>query len=150
MLKNLSKEVRECLRNAEDCARKAAHESEHSPLRQDFLKMERRWLDLARSVELTERLTDFSGAISRKTDEITRKASAPIIPFLRGRAFDPETVEAMGKAFVSMCAALGLSEQDGAMTRLVAKTIIELAQRGYKNPVAIRFAAMMEFKSGPQ
>jgi hypothetical protein len=64
-----------------------------------------------------------------------------ITPFLNGQAFDPETIEAMGKAFVTTCEALGLSDRTDAMTELVAKKIIELAQRGYKNPTALHLAA---------
>jgi hypothetical protein len=36
------------------------------------------------------------------------------------------------------------------MTRLVAEKIIELAQRGLKDPTALYLAAINEFKSGPQ
>jgi hypothetical protein len=59
MLENLSDQVRECLRRAENCARQAALQSD-SRLRHDYLEMEARWLKLARSYELTERLADFS------------------------------------------------------------------------------------------
>ena len=111
-------------------------------LRQDFLAMEQRWLFLARSFELGERLDDF-------THDTARKASTPITPFLRGQAFDPETVEAMAKAFVTTCAALGLSNRDDAMTNLVAETIIELAQRGIKNPTTLHMTTIKEFKSDP-
>ena len=54
----------------------------------------------------------------------------PITPFLKGQAFDPELVEAMGVAFVSTCDALGLTVRTDPMTALVAEKIIELAQRG--------------------
>lgn len=142
MLNNLSEQIRDCLQHAEDCARKAAAQPDGSMLRQDFLAMEQRWLSLARSFQLGERLDDF-------THEITRKASAPITPFLRGQAFDPETVEAMAKAFVTTCEALGLSNRDDAMTNLVAETIIELAQRGIKNPTTLHMTTIKEFKSDP-
>lgn len=74
----------------------------------------------------------------------------PITPFLRNQAFDPETVEAMGKAFVMTCEALGLNGRADAMTSLVAEKIIEAAQRGFKNPAALYSAAIKEFKSGTQ
>jgi hypothetical protein len=74
----------------------------------------------------------------------------PVTPFLNGQAFDPETIEAMGKAFVTTCEALGLSDRTDAITELVSKKIIELAQRGYKNPTALHLAAIKEFKSHPQ
>jgi hypothetical protein len=56
MLSNPSEQVRECLNHAANCARKAAAQPEGSPLRQDFLEMEKRWLSLARSIERAERL----------------------------------------------------------------------------------------------
>ena len=91
---------------------------------QSYAKTSSPWSSVGcyRSFELGERLDDF-------TRETTRKTSAPITPFLRGQAFDPETVDAMAKAFVTTCEALGLSNRDDAMTELVAETIIELAQR---------------------
>ena len=61
----------------------------------------------------------------------------PITPFLRGQAFDPETVEAMGAALVTTCDALGLSNRNDAMAHLVAEKIIELAERGLKKPTAL-------------
>jgi hypothetical protein len=39
-----------------------------------------------------------------------------ITPFLRHQAFDPETIEAMAKAFVSTREALGLSDREDRMT----------------------------------
>jgi hypothetical protein len=143
MLDKLSEQIRECLEHAEDCASKAAAQPDGSILKQDFLNLENNWRSLARSLQLGEQLTDF-------TNGSTRKASAPITPFLRGQAFDPETVEVMGKALVTTCEALGLSDRDDAMTRLVAEKIIELAQRGINKPTALHFAAMKEFRSDPQ
>jgi hypothetical protein len=74
----------------------------------------------------------------------------PITPFLNGQAFDPDTVEAMGKAFVSTCEALGLSDRTDPLAELIAKKIIELAQRGLRNPTALSLAARQEFRSNPQ
>jgi len=56
----------------------------------------------------------------------------------------------MAEAFVTTCEALGLSNRDDAMTKLVAEAIIELAQRGIKNPTALHMATIKEFKSDPQ
>jgi hypothetical protein len=143
MLNRLSEQVRECLEHAEHCARKAAAQCDGSALKQDFLNLEKNWRSLAQSIQLGERLTDF-------TKETKRTAIEPIIPFLRGQAFDPEAVEAMGKALVTTCEALGLSNRNDAMTKVVAEKIIELGQRGIKNPTALHFAAMKEFRSDPQ
>ncbi len=51
-----SEQIRECLSYAEECARKAAAQT-NPTLQQDFLDMERRWLALARSYESS--LADF-------------------------------------------------------------------------------------------
>ncbi len=59
MLENLSEQIRDCYEHAEDCARKAGPQTDPR-LKQDFLDMERRWLALAKSYELSERLDDFS------------------------------------------------------------------------------------------
>jgi hypothetical protein len=145
MLNKLSEQIRECLEHAEDCAGKAAAQPYGSSLKQDFLNLEKNWQSLAQSIQLSERLVDFTNKTKTK-----RTAIEPIIPFLRGQAFDPETVEAMGKALVTTCETLGLSDRSDAMTKLLAEKIIELAQRGFKNPIALHFAAMKEFKSDPQ
>ena len=71
----------------------------------------------------------------------------PITPFLRGQAFDPELVNAMGAAFSETCGALGLTERSDPITTLVAEKIIELAERGLRNPSAIHLMAMTELKS---
>jgi hypothetical protein len=65
MLNNLSEQIRECHRKAEDCARKAAAETD-SKLKRDYLLMEQRWLVLAQSYELSGRLTDFSVEAKRR------------------------------------------------------------------------------------
>ena len=61
----------------------------------------------------------------------------PITPFLRGQAFDPVLVNAMGAALSKTCDALGLTERTDPKTTLVAEKIIELAERGLRNPTAI-------------
>jgi len=60
MLNNLSEQIRECLEHAEECARKAAELPNDSRFRQDFLRLEKRWLDLARSIEFGESLESFT------------------------------------------------------------------------------------------
>jgi hypothetical protein len=67
VLDNLSKQIRECLQRAEDFACKAAAETDPK-LKNEFLDMERRWLYLARSYELTQQLGDFSDETKRKAD----------------------------------------------------------------------------------
>ena len=68
MLNNLSEQVRECLRHAEDCARQAAAQT-NGKMKEDFLDLERRWLSLARSYQFTERLDDFCGEARRQSGD---------------------------------------------------------------------------------
>jgi hypothetical protein len=67
MLDDVSEQIRECLRHAEDCARNAAAQTDPT-LKADFLDMERRWLFLARSYELTGQLTYLSGEPKRQAN----------------------------------------------------------------------------------
>jgi hypothetical protein len=95
MLNNLSEQIRDCLQQAEACARKAAAQPDGSKLRQDFLA----WSSIG---------------------------------CLRRAAFNLA------------------SDRDDAMTKVVAETIIELAQRGIKSPTALHMTTIKEFKSDPQ
>jgi hypothetical protein len=67
VLNNISKQIRECLQHAEDCAHKAAAHPDGSRLRQGFLEMTKLWLKLARSIQLTEQLNNFSRNASKPT-----------------------------------------------------------------------------------
>ena len=66
MLNNLSEQIRECLQHAEDCARKAAELPDSSLFRRDFLQLEKRWLELARSIEFGEQLDSFTKSIPKR------------------------------------------------------------------------------------
>jgi hypothetical protein len=59
-LNNLAQEIRECLQHADECAREAAELPVGSHFRQDFVKLEQRWLDLARSIEFGQQLDSFT------------------------------------------------------------------------------------------
>jgi hypothetical protein len=59
MLQNLSQQVRDCLKHAEDCALQAKVQPDPN-LQRDYLMMERRWLSLARSYQFSEHLDTFS------------------------------------------------------------------------------------------
>lgn len=71
MLKNLSEEIRECLRHAEDCAHRAAAQTD-AKMKADFLDLERRWLALARSYDFTERLDDFCSENQRRAGDLPK------------------------------------------------------------------------------
>jgi hypothetical protein len=75
----------------------------------------------------------------------------PITPFLQHRPFDPETIQAMSGAFTDACKALGLApDHTDPITELVARHIIELAQRGIRTKATLLLRTMQEFKANPQ
>ena len=68
-----------------------------------------------------------------------------IRPFLANQAFDPETIRDMSLALERVCETLDLRVQDDPTARLVAKKVIELAQRGLRGN-ALSSATLKEFK----
>lgn len=73
----------------------------------------------------------------------------PLTPFLRGQAFDPETLKNMGDAFTQACEALGLKDRKDGLTELVAAHIIELAQRGVHTKTALYCDTIRQFAPRP-
>lgn len=69
----------------------------------------------------------------------------PITPFLRGQAFGPETLKTMGEAFTDACREIGLTERDDKMTALVARQVIELAERGVQTKAALYLLTVKAF-----
>jgi hypothetical protein len=71
----------------------------------------------------------------------------PIRQFLKGQAFDPETLQEMNAALFGACRALGLKVKDDPAVRLMAMRIIELASEGEHNPERLRAAALKDYRS---
>ena len=69
----------------------------------------------------------------------------PTTPFLAGQAFDQNQIEGMSNVFLDVCSKLGLADRSDKMTETVAKTIIELAQRGVRDVDTLRKMALREF-----
>jgi hypothetical protein len=59
MLQNLNEEIRECLVHAEECGRLSKTAFNPCGIK-DYLDMDQRWLNRARSYEFAERLSDFT------------------------------------------------------------------------------------------
>jgi len=72
MLQNLSEEIRECLRRAEECKRLSKTALTPSAIK-DYLQMERRWLALARSL-------NFPASFHPKTCGQRRQLNRPHWP----------------------------------------------------------------------
>lgn len=75
-----------------------------------------------------------------------KEGQLPIRPFLAGQAFQPELIQQMSSAFVQACGALRLELVDDAATRMVARTIIELAERGVKDAETLLEMTLREFQ----
>lgn len=64
----------------------------------------------------------------------------------RSKAFEPEAITAMTDAYADICRTLGLSDRDRPETSAVAKKVIELAQRGERDPVRLRERVLRELQ----
>ena len=69
----------------------------------------------------------------------------PITAFLHNEAFEPELIEAMSAAFTEACSTLGLADRTDPITEIVARKVIEAAQRGLRTQTALYQSAMQEF-----
>jgi hypothetical protein len=68
----------------------------------------------------------------------------PIIRYLKDKAFDRETILDMSATFEKACNQLGVTDTSDPFAERVAAKIIELHQRGVRNPTAMFFLAMQE------
>jgi hypothetical protein len=56
----------------------------------------------------------------------------------KNKAFEPEAVSMMTSAYGDVCRTLGLSDRDHPQADVVAKAVIEFAQRGVRDRVRLR------------
>jgi hypothetical protein len=127
-----------------------------------FLQMATAWLEVAhrgetarqraphRQLGVTAANAGASGQCSlhpaRLSWEKHQRLPLLIRPFLSSQAFYPETIERMSEALERVCDTLSLQQVDGPETRLVARKIIELTQRGVRDVAALQAMALKEFK----
>lgn len=76
MLRKLPEEVAECYRRARE-AREAADCAVNEVEELDYLALERRWMMLAQSYELVERLSDFSNEAKKRATALFPRRSDP-------------------------------------------------------------------------
>jgi hypothetical protein len=65
----------------------------------------------------------------------------------RNKPFEPETIAIMSGAYADVCGALGLDECDVPATDVVAKAVIEFAQRGVSGRVPLRERVLAQLGS---
>ncbi len=56
----------------------------------------------------------------------------------KNKPFEPEAITMMTRAYADVCHELGVSEGDQSEADVVAKKVIEFAQRGDRDPVRLR------------
>src|SRR5262249_45620930 len=78
------------------------------------------------------------------TNRIVGVAGA-ITPYLAHQALEPEIIETMSAAFVAACDALYLKIGADPAARFVAEKVIELAQRGIRDPDMLCKMTLKEF-----
>ena len=65
MLRKVPDQIAWCYQRARECCARAADGTNEAD-KQGFLDLERRWLILARSYEMSEQFTDFTNEVARK------------------------------------------------------------------------------------
>ena len=56
----------------------------------------------------------------------------------KNEPFEPEAIISMTRVYADVCRTLGLSDADHHETNVVAAKVIELAQRGARDPMLLR------------
>jgi hypothetical protein len=56
----------------------------------------------------------------------------------KNKAFEPEAITVMTDAYTDVCRTLGVSDRDHPRADVVAKKVIEFAQRGERDPARLR------------
>lgn len=149
MLTSLSDQIRHCRQRALEYAGKALS-ADTKEDRNEFLALQRTWLDLARSYEVSAR-HDAKRRLNRWRGSETgsRNARGPdgtIVPFLSGTAFTPEMIAELSNAFDRVCSALMVLPSD-SKAQQIARKIIDLAQRGLRDSTQLFCATVDELRS---
>jgi hypothetical protein len=61
--------------------------------------------------------------------------------------FEPEALSAMTRTYAEVCRMLGISERDAGRSDTVAKTVIEFAQRGARDPARLRACVLQALRT---
>lgn len=61
-----------------------------------------------------------------------------IYRLLKNTTFEPEAVEAMGRAYEDLLADLRLADRNDPFTEIIAKEIVKIASRGVRSAAEIR------------
>jgi hypothetical protein len=67
-----------------------------------------------------------------------------VYSLFRNKPFEPEAISVLSGAYADVCRALGLDDDDRPETDVVAKKVIEYAQRGVSDRVRLRERVLQE------
>ena len=71
-----------------------------------------------------------------------------LTPYLKEAVFDPNAIEVMDSAFAAVCASLQLAGPDDPLTEIAARTIIDLARAGERDPDHLCEGVVAYFRAG--
>jgi hypothetical protein len=67
-----------------------------------------------------------------------KREGMAVYRLFKNEPFEPEAISTMTRTYTEVCRMLGVSDRDQSETDAVAKTVIEFAQRGARDPVRLR------------
>jgi hypothetical protein len=70
-----------------------------------------------------------------------------VLRLYKNAAFEPEAITIMTGALDDVCRTLGLSEHNDPDVSKVAKTVIEFAQRGVRDPGLLRDSVLQALRA---
>jgi hypothetical protein len=71
----------------------------------------------------------------------------PLYQLLQDCAFEPAAIEVMSAAFEDVCRTLGLAELSDPLRDMVAKKVIEFAQRGERDQARLAELTLAAFRN---
>jgi hypothetical protein len=131
MLETISAEIIYCRERARQ-AREKADAATSDEAKRSHLAAEERWLAIARSHELQQRLSTMLGDQGRIGSTEGK----------RRNAFEPEVIDAIGDAFRTVLVRLGLSDRDEVIALKAARLIIGFAAQGERDPERLKAATL--------
>jgi hypothetical protein len=69
---------------------------------------------------------------------------ADILPYLRGRSFDADTLRTMGDAYEAVMRKLSKTGQAALVREVVANRIIDIGEKGERDPIELARQALKE------
>ena len=74
----------------------------------------------------------------------------PLTPYLKGAVFDPRAIEAMNQAYVAVRETLQLDGGSDPRNEIAARTIIDIARTGERDPAKLRDLALVALNASEQ